>query len=163
MVINELRLNPNHECLGHVLTRAGYDTSWIGKWHLYANEWGNHEEPRNSYTPPGPHRLGFDGYWAAYGFHHEYYRGYYHTDSPEKIPVEGYEPDVQTDLAIERIRACFRGDKPFALFLSVGTPHDPWNRPYHDRPVRGQPNAFELFSTGPDVENPSDDIHFRQR
>lgn len=127
MVINELRINPNHECLGHVLTRGGYETAWIGKWHLYANELGNHEDPKNSFTPPGPYRLGFDGFWASYGFHHEYYRGYYHTSSPEKIPVPGYEPDFQTDLAIERIRHYSRGDKPFALFLSVGTPHDPWN------------------------------------
>lgn len=127
MVINELRLNPNHECLGHVLTQAGYETAWIGKWHLYANEWGNHDDPKNSFTPPGPYRLGFDGFWASYGFHHEYYRGYYHTNSPEKIPIEGYEPDFQTDLAIERIRHYSKGDRPFALFLSVGTPHDPWN------------------------------------
>ena len=31
MVINELRLGPDHECFGHVLARAGYDTSSIGK------------------------------------------------------------------------------------------------------------------------------------
>ena len=127
MVINELRINPAaHECLGQVLTRNGYDTAYIGKWHLYANELGNHEDPKNSFVPPGPNRLGFDGFWAAYNFHHEYYKGYYHTDSPAKIPVRGYEPDVQTDLAIEQIGRLGKGGKPFALFLSVGTPHDPW-------------------------------------
>lgn len=31
MVINELRMNPNHECLAQVLTRNGYDTGYIGK------------------------------------------------------------------------------------------------------------------------------------
>lgn len=128
MVINELRMNPDHECLAHVLTRGGYDTSYIGKWHLWANELGNHEDPKNSYTPPGPYRLGFDGYWAAYNFHHTYYRGYYHTDSPEKIPADGYEPDVQTDLAIQRLRHHAQVKKPFALVLSVGTPHDPWDK-----------------------------------
>ncbi len=54
MVINELRMNPNHRCLGHVLTEAGYDTAYIGKWHLWANELGNHLDPKNSFTPPGP-------------------------------------------------------------------------------------------------------------
>lgn len=126
MVINELRINPNHECLGHVLTRNGYDTSYIGKWHLYANQLGNHRDPKNSFTPPGPYRLGFDGFWASYGFNHEYYKAYYHTNSPEQIPVDEYEPDFQTSLAIERIEHHARGDKPFALFLSVGTPHAPW-------------------------------------
>lgn len=127
MVINELRMNPNHECIAHVLTRAGYDTAYIGKWHLWANELGNHDDPKNSFTPPGPYRLGFDGFWASYGFHHGYYSGYYHTDSPEKIPVKGFEPDFQTDLAIDQISKLSRGEKPFALFLSVGTPHDPWS------------------------------------
>ena len=127
MVINELRMNPNHECLAHVLTRHGYDTAYIGKWHLWANELGNHYDPKNSFTPPGPYRLGFDGFWAAYNFHHENYQGYYHTDSPEKILVKGYEPDFQTGLAIDRIKRYSQAGKPFALFLSIGTPHDPWN------------------------------------
>lgn len=128
MVINELRMNPNHTCLAHVLTRAGYDTAYIGKWHLYANQLGNHLDPTNSFTPRGPHRLGFDGYWAAYGFHHEYYGAYYHTESPEKIPYpEGaYEPDAQSDLAINFVRSHASGQRPFFLMLSVGTPHDPW-------------------------------------
>jgi len=128
MVINELRMNPNHECLGHVLARHGYETAYIGKWHLWANELGNHYDPKNSFVPPGKHRLGFDGFWAAYNFHHEYYKGYYHTESPEKIPVDGYEPDFQTDLAIQKIRGFAKAKKPFALVLSVGTPHDPWNK-----------------------------------
>ena len=127
MVINELRMNPNHEFLAQVLRRHGYDTGYIGKWHLWANELGNHFDPKNSFTPAGPYRLGFDGFWAAYNFHHDYYQGYYHTDSPMKIPVKGYEPDAQTDLAIRQIEHYARVGKPFALFLSIGTPHDPWS------------------------------------
>ena len=39
---------------------------------------------------------------------------YYHTDSPEKIVLPGYEPDGQTDLAIEVLReAADSSDKPF--------------------------------------------------
>ncbi|MBN1362701.1 MAG: sulfatase [Sedimentisphaerales bacterium] len=130
MVINELRMNPNQRCLGHVLTQGGYDTGYIGKWHLYANELGNHFDPANSFVPRGPHRLGFDGYWAAYNFHHDYYGAYYHTDSPEKIFYgEGvFEPDAQTDMAIDFISKKKDGDKPLFLMVSYGTPHDPWAR-----------------------------------
>lgn len=128
MVINELRINPNQRCLGHVLTDAGYDTGYIGKWHLYANQLGNHYDPRNSFVPRGPHRLGFDGAWMAYNFHHENYGTYYHTESPEKIFYgEGvYEPDAQTDLAIDFIRRAAQRQQPYALFVSWGPPHDPW-------------------------------------
>ncbi len=128
MVINELRMNPNHDCIGHVLTRSGYEPAYVGKWHLYANQLGHHDDPRNSFTPPGPHRLGFDGYWASYGFHHHYYNTYYHTDSPTKIPYPdgAYEPDAQTDMMIEWLRRAGQSGRPFAAFLSYGTPHDPW-------------------------------------
>lgn len=128
MVINELRMNPNQRCLGHALTDAGYHTGYIGKWHLYANELGNHLDPKNSFVPRGPHRLGFDGEWMAYNFHHENYNTYYHTESPEKIFYgEGvYEPDAQTDLAIDFVERATHNQQPFALFLSWGPPHDPW-------------------------------------
>ena len=130
MVINELRINPNQRCFGHVLSDAGYHTGYIGKWHLYANQLGHHEDPKNSFVPRGPHRLGFEGYWAAYNFHHIYYNTYYHTESPEKIFYGPgvYEPDAQTDFAIrfmDEHRKSGSAD-PFALFLSWGPPHDPW-------------------------------------
>jgi arylsulfatase A-like enzyme len=125
MVINELRMNPNHTCFGHVLHAAGYDTAYIGKWHLWANS-PDHEREENQFVPPGPYRLGFDGYWAAYNFWHDYYHAFYYEDTPRRIAVRGYEPDVQTDLAIRWLREGRDPGRPFALFLSYGTPHDPW-------------------------------------
>ncbi len=126
MVINELRLSPDHECFGHVLTRAGYDTTYIGKWHLWANELGHHRAVRNAFTPPGPYRLGFDGYWAGYNFSHNSYAGVYFQDTCEPHRYEGYEADVQTEMAISRLTHHAHSDTPFALFLSWGPPHDPW-------------------------------------
>jgi arylsulfatase A-like enzyme len=132
MVINEIRLNPDHHphCLARCLADADYELGYIGKWHLWANQLGNHGDPENSFVPRGPHRLGFDGYWAAYNFHHNYYgeSAYYHEESPEKVsfPERTYEPDGQTDMAIDYIKVHADKDKPFALVLSVGTPHDPW-------------------------------------
>lgn len=132
MVINEIRMNPDHRSMAHCLNDAGYNTEYIGKWHMYANVKGDHENPRNSFVPKGEDRLGFDGLFAHYGFHHEYQNehAYYHLDTPEKIYLEGYEPDAQTDMAIERMKLLKEQDKPFALFLSIGTPHDPWS-PYN--------------------------------
>jgi arylsulfatase A-like enzyme len=128
MVINELRMRTDHESFGHVLARSGYQTAYIGKWHLYANQLGNHHDSNNSFVPPGPHRLGFDGYWAAYNFHHNYYDAYYHTNSRQKIfyGKNIYEPDAQTRLMIDFIREASKSNGPFAAFLSYGTPHDPW-------------------------------------
>ncbi len=127
MVINELRLSPDHESFGRILTDAGYQTAYIGKWHLWANELGHHELTRNGFVPPGPYRLGFDGFWAAYNFSHEYYRSPYFLNIPERRTHKQYEPDGQTDMAIQFLREHAGRPEPFALFLSWGPPHDPWN------------------------------------
>lgn len=129
MVINELRINPSQRCLGHVVTDANYETCYIGKWHLWANHLGKHDDPKNSFIPRGEYRLGFDGHWAAYNFHHDYYDTYYHLDTEEKISYgEGaYEPDAQTDMMIDWLKNKPNDDKPFCAVLSYGTPHDPWS------------------------------------
>ena len=93
MVINEIRINPSdHHTLAQVLDENGYETAYIGKWHMYAAELGNHYDPKNSYIPKGPDRLGFNDFFAAYNFRHEYEVGtaYYHLDSPEKIFYEKF-------------------------------------------------------------------------
>lgn len=127
MVINELRLSPEHECIGNVLTRNGYQTSYIGKWHMWANQLGHHDLTVNGFVPPGPYRLGFDGQWAAYNFNHEYYNSPYFENDTQRHIRQGYEPDGQTDTAIQFLRSHQQGSQPFALFLSWGPPHDPWN------------------------------------
>jgi arylsulfatase A-like enzyme len=124
MVINELRLSPEHESFGHALTRGGYRTAYIGKWHLWANELGHHEETRNGFVPPGPYRLGFDGYWAGYNFNHTYFHSPYFENDARRHIRKQYEPDSQTDDAIRWIEK--NRQSPFALFLSWGPPHDPW-------------------------------------
>ena len=128
MVINEIRMNTNHTSFADVLNCAGYETCYIGKWHLYAAQLGHHYSTKNSFVPNGPDRLGFNDLFAHYNFHHEYYapKAYYHLDTPEKIYAEGYEPAFMTDFAISELERLSSGDKPFALFLSLGTPHDPW-------------------------------------
>jgi len=127
MVINELRMSTRHTCLGQVVTRHGYQTCYIGKWHLYASQLGRHDDSKNSFVPPGPDRLGFDGYWAVCNFNHNSYTGYYHENTADKIPYRGYEPDIQTDRMIRWLEENAGKDKaPFAAVLSYGPPHDPW-------------------------------------
>lgn len=126
MVINELRLSPEHECFGHALKRGGYRTAYVGKWHLWANELGNHNLTRNGFVPPSPYRLGFDDVWAGYNFNHDYYKAPYFRDTPDRQIWKDYEPDDQTRFTIDFIRGCAQRSEPFAAFLSWGPPHSPW-------------------------------------
>ena len=159
MVINEIKINPHHKCIAHILRENGYETSYIGKWHLYASKLGDHFNSDNSFIPPGEDRLGFDDYFAGYNFHHKYFSpdAYYHLNSPDKIYYKKYEPDEQTDMAIERIKEHKKSGKPFALFLSIGTPHDPWKK-------ENVPKEYYDLFEGTDFSNPPNykrfnDIH----
>jgi len=93
----------------------GYETGYIGKWHL---EWN-----RNPFVPKH-RRMGFD-YWAVNNCTHRYMDHFYCTDTPEKIHFKGYDAFVQTDLAIDYIKSTQAS--PFCLFMSWGPPHNPYN------------------------------------
>jgi arylsulfatase A-like enzyme len=124
MVINELRTMPDPDAIAHVLEEHGYQTAYFGKWHLYGTE--NSDDDVNEFVPPGPDRLGFDGEWRAYNMSHDYYDGYYYEDEPDRTMVDGYLPQTMTDHAVSFMERASDGDRPFALFLSYGPPHDPW-------------------------------------
>jgi arylsulfatase A-like enzyme len=117
VVANDLPLPADAVTMGSTLRAAGYRTGYIGKWHLDG-------VPRARFTPPGPRRHGFDS-WAVHNCTHAYLQSTYYRDSPEPLPIPGYEPVFQTDLALDFLRA--PASEPFCLFLSWGPPHDPYH------------------------------------
>ena len=121
---NNVRCLPDDEAIGHVLDRAGYRTGYIGKWHLYCRT-GDEQ-----FTPPGPYRLGFDQYFASYNWNHDYWNGFYYLDVDKRLPMEGYQTDFQTDMALDFLDSVAPGDDPFALFVSYELPHPPCREPH---------------------------------
>ncbi|MDQ3702277.1 MAG: sulfatase [Chloroflexota bacterium] len=124
-VSNDLpvRAGPETPSIARSLAAQGYRRGYIGKWHL--GGW-----PRDRFTPPGPQRLGFDDLWAAWECHHQYMRPTYHlNDDPTPVRRgEQYEPQVQTDIALDWLAEHLdrQGDAPFCLFVSYGPPHSPY-------------------------------------
>jgi arylsulfatase A-like enzyme len=114
-----VRLPIDQPSIAEQLKRAGYRTGYIGEWGL-----DGPEEP--GFVPGGPRRHGFD-YWAAFNRGHRYFDSIYFRDTPEPIRHAGFEPDYQTDLALEFIKQ--GGPKPFYLFLAWGPPHPPLTPP----------------------------------
>lgn len=129
IVVNELRMNPNHDTYAHVLKQAGYKTDHIGKWHIWGNIAGKHRGADTNFVPPGPYRMGFDDYWAAYNFGHNNYDFSYWTDSPEETKVVGeFKPTHFTDLAIARLKEHAASEDPFAMVVAYSPPHDPFSK-----------------------------------
>lgn len=118
MFLNDAHLSDHATTIGRVLKSAGYDTGFIGKWHLNGRG-------RLSYVPP-ENRQGFD-YWKAMECTHDYRHSLYFADEDTTPRVwPGYDAFAQTDDAIEYIKAHAKSSKPFALFMSWGPPHNPY-------------------------------------
>ena len=122
--MNDVPLNPDSVTIAKVLAQAGYDTGYIGKWHIDGHG-------RSSFIPR-ERRQGFE-YWKVLECTHDYNNSFYFGDMPQKLKWEGYDAIAQTRDAQQYIRthANGKGGKPFLLFLSWGPPHSP----YHTAPA----------------------------
>jgi arylsulfatase A-like enzyme len=120
--LNDVRLNNDAVSIAQAYNQAGYETAYIGKWHLDGRD-------RSAFVPK-ERRQGFR-FWRAMGCTHDYNNSYYYGDENVKLKWEGYDAIAQTRQAQQYIRE-HSGGKPFALFLSWGPPHDP----YHTAPAK---------------------------
>ncbi len=109
--LNDVALSPDALTLPKVLVRAGYDTGYIGKWHLNG-------DGRSAFIPR-ERRQGFD-YWKALECTHDYNHSVYYSDNPEKLVWEGYDAAAQTRDAQRYLRDHAGSKKPFFLFLAWG-------------------------------------------
>ncbi|HEV7215095.1 MAG TPA: sulfatase [Chloroflexota bacterium] len=122
---NDVRLPIGETGFAEAFTAAGYRTGYIGKWHLDG-------DPRPGFVPP-ERRHGWK-WWAGFNRGHRYYDGVYFRDSDQSIPAPGFEPDHQTDLAIEFLETSAHEDsRPFCLMLAWGPPHTPLDPPERRR------------------------------
>lgn len=118
--LNDVRLNNDAVSIAQAYNQAGYETAYIGKWHL--------DGDKRSAFIPRQRRQGFK-FWKALGCTHDYNNSFYYADENVKLKWEGYDAIAQTDEARRYIRGHAKG-KPFVLFLSWGPPHGP----YHTAP-----------------------------
>lgn len=143
VILNDVPLNPSAVTIAKVLDQAGYDTGYIGKWHLNGSE-------RSAYIPRD-RREGFD-YWKVLNCTHDYNHSYYYAgDDTNKLLWKGYDAIAQTEDAEQYLKAHARGTKPFFLVLSWGPPHNP----YETAPARYralyQPEKIQLRPNVPDA------------
>lgn len=147
--INDVPLVPKGVTLGEAFRYAGYDTAYIGKWHLYGSPDGYYGR-RLAFIPPDK-RFGFE-YWKANECTHDYNHSiYYGGDDPTPKFWPGYDAIAQTRDACEYIRKFRDAGTPFFLFLSWGPPHFPltgapkrYQDMFKDREIKVRPNVPEV-------------------
>ncbi|MEP6754223.1 MAG: sulfatase [Chthonomonadales bacterium] len=115
--MNDVPLDPNAQTYPKVFAKEGYDTAFIGKWHVDGHG-------RTSYIPP-ERRQGFQ-YWKALECTHEYNNSIYYADDPTRRKWGGYDAFSQTEDAIRYIEVRGASKKPFLMTLAWGPPHEPY-------------------------------------
>ncbi len=139
LFVNDVPLDPNAASLGKAFAAGGYDTAYIGKWHVDGHG-------RDAPIPP-ERRQGFQ-FWKVLECTHDYNRSaYYDGESDQPRYWDGYDAIAQTREA-QRYISERRGRNPFLLVLSWGPPHNPYRtapepyRSWYDRaPIRRRPNV----------------------
>lgn len=116
--LNDVCLPDRAVTLAEAYKAAGYETGYIGKWHLDGHG-------RSRYIPK-ERRHGF-GYWKVLECTHDYNRSkYYEGENEEQKEWEGYDAFAQTEDAIRFLSQRER-KQPVFLMLSWGPPHSPYD------------------------------------
>lgn len=138
--MNDAPLNPAAITMGKIYKGSGYNTGYIGKWHLDGHG-------RSNYIPP-ERRQGFE-YWKVLECTHNYNNSlYFANDDTLPSKWEGYDAYYQTIDAQAYIKNHANDTKPFLLVLSWGSPHEPYGtapvkykKLYENRDIQLRPNV----------------------
>lgn len=117
---NGISLPGDIKPLAEFFNEAGYDTAYIGKWHLASDK-----DFRCEKTPVPRERQGGYNYWRASDvleFTSHGYDGYVFDEKGEQIDFIGYRADCINEFALEYIENRDE-EKPFFMFLSFIEPH----------------------------------------
>jgi arylsulfatase A-like enzyme len=126
---NAIALPENQKTLAHYFKEGGYQTAYIGKWHL-ATDMPDGEKP-----VPVAERGGYD-YWLAANileFTSQPYNTVLFDTEGQVVSLPGYRVDALTDAAIRYVTG--HRQRPFYLYFSFLEPHHQNNQDDYPAPV----------------------------
>ena len=144
-------LPENEKTLADYFNENGYDTAYIGKWHL-ASEKGNSHRHYVKSAVPKEFQGGYN-YWRAADvleFTSHGYDGYVFDENGNKLDFTGYRADAINDFAIEYINKRAEDAKPFFMFVSQLEPHHQNDRK-HFEGYRETVDSFKKYPVPSDL------------
>ena len=152
---NGLPLPPDEVTLAARLGLAGYDTAYIGKWHL-ASDRKKGIVFRDAAVPQD-RRGGYDHWIAADALEmtSHGYNGYMYDRHNQRVDFTGYRADCVNNYAVDYIRE-HKGKRPFFLFVSQLEPHHQNDRNLYEGPD-GSKSRFADYDIPGDLEGTEGD------
>lgn len=138
---NGIALPESIKPLASYFNEAGYETAYVGKWHLASDRFPNIGVHCEKTAVPKERQGEYKDWWRAADvleFTSHGYDGYVFDGDGNKIEFEGYRADCITDFALEYIEQK-TSDKPFFLFLSHIEPHHQNDRHCYEGPTETVP------------------------
>ena len=145
---NDIALPTDCKTIAHYLKDAGYDTAYIGKWHLASDK----DHPLGTKPTPKERRGGYD-YWRAADileFTSHGYDGYIFDENCNRLDFKGYRADRINDYALEYIKN-EKHEKPFFMFISQLEPHHQNDRFRFEAP-KGAKKNFKNYEVPGDLK-----------
>lgn len=142
---NGISLPRNIPTLAARLKDAGYQTAYVGKWHLASD---NGVCDYSTKAVPPERRGGYSDYWMAADvleFTSHGYGGYVYDTDGNKVEFSGYRTDCITDFALDYLdQRSAAEEQPFFLFISHIEPHHQNDRNRFEGP-EGSRERFKDF------------------
>lgn len=111
--------------LAEYFNEAGYETAYIGKWHLASDRFPGKGFHCEKTAVPEDKRGGYKDFWMAADileFTSHGYDGYVFDGDCNKVDFKGYRADCINDFALDYLKQK-TSDKPFFMFISQIEPH----------------------------------------
>ncbi|AJR04519.1 sulfatase family protein [Siansivirga zeaxanthinifaciens] len=121
---NDKPLRTDENCIAEVYKENGYQTGYIGKWHINGHPRGMTNTQGRGLPIKADRRQGFD-LWKVCETTHNYNNSIYFDENNVKHKWEGYDAIAQTKEAVKYMQA--NKENPFVLFVAYGPPHAPYN------------------------------------
>lgn len=152
---NNIMLPSHIKTVANYIEEAGYETAYIGKWHLASD--GELEKPptidHTITAIPKELRGGYTGFWRAADvleFTSHGYDGYVFDENDNRIDFKGYRADCITDLALDFFEV--RDEtKPFFMTISHIEPHHQNDRKHYEGP-KGSKERFANYVLPEDLK-----------
>ncbi len=152
---NNIMLPAGVKTLGQYIEEAGYETAYIGKWHL-ASDGELEKPPTIDHTVtaiPRELRGGYTGFWRTADvleFTSHGYDGFVFDENNRRVDFKGYRADCINDMALEFLDG-YTGEKPFFMTVSQIEPHHQNDRKHYEGP-EGSKERFRDFILPEDLK-----------